>query len=157
MSRAMRALAAAIAVMSLLACQVRSDASAPEGWVEIRGKRVAVDIADTPAKQSKGLGGRASLAWGEGMYFLYEEPAFYAFWMKGMRFPIDIVWIRDGRIIDVAPNVPFEEGGNGPTVRASELVDAVLEVPASYAAANGWGIGDRVTFERVAPSDLKAR
>jgi hypothetical protein len=120
----------------------------PEGWVEIRGRRIAVEIAQEPAVQAKGLGARDGLAWDHGMYFVYDQPAFYAFWMKGMRFSIDIVWLREGRIVDLDVNVPFEPGGNGPTLRPSSLVDAVLEVPAGYAVANGWSIGDRVAFER---------
>ena len=123
--------------------------SEPDGWVEINGQRISVEIADTPRAQEKGLGDRDALAWDHGMYFEYDRPAFYAFWMKGMRFSIDIVWLRDGRIIDLDPNVPFEKGSNGPTLRPAELADAVLEVPAGYAAVQGWQIGDRVKFERL--------
>jgi uncharacterized membrane protein (UPF0127 family) len=124
-------------------------ASAPDAWIEIHGQRVSLEVADTPRKQEKGLGERDSLAWHHGMYFEYDEPAFYAFWMKGMRFSIDIVWLRDGRIVDLDANVPFEKGGNGPTLRPSVLADAVLEVPAGYSAANGWQIGDRAIYQRV--------
>lgn len=121
----------------------------PDGWIEIRGQRVALEIVDTAPKQAKGLGDRDSLAWHHGMYFEYPAPGFYAFWMKDMRFSIDIVWLREGRIVDVDVRVPYQEGSNGPTVRPSELVDAVLEVPAGYAVSNGWQIGDRALFERV--------
>ena len=123
----------------------------PDAWVEIGSQRISVELAVTTAEQSRGLGYRDGLAWGSGMYFPYDRPGFYTFWMKGMRFPIDIVWIRDGRIVDLHRDVPFEPGGNGPTQRPRELVDAVLEVPAGYAAAKGWSIGDRVTLERVSP------
>jgi uncharacterized membrane protein (UPF0127 family) len=134
----------------VLACgfSAKSDME-PEAWVEIKGKRIAVEVADTPRKQEKGLGERDRLAWDKGMYFEYAKPAFYAFWMKGMRFSIDIVWLRGGRIVDLHSNVPFEPGGNGPTVRPSVLVDAVLEVPAGTAVSSGWQIGDPVLFERV--------
>ncbi len=121
----------------------------PEGWAEIKGKRVAVEIAESPAKQALGLGQRDSLDWGKGMYFVYKRPAFYTFWMKGMRFSIDIIWINKGRIVDLDTNVPFEKGGNGPTLRPNSLVDSVLEVPAGYSATSGWTIGDRVSFERT--------
>ena len=132
------------------ACHLGSgDTSRVDGWVEVHEKRTTVEIAYTPRDQAQGLGERDALAWGHGMYFEYDRPGFYSFWMKGMRFSIDIVWLRDGRIIDLDPNVPFEEGGNGPTLRPSELADAVLEVPAGYALAQGWRIGDRVTFERI--------
>ena len=139
---------------ALIACQ--PDAASgppPDAWVEIGSKRVAVELADTPAKQSKGLGYRDRLAWDHGMYFPYERPAFYSFWMRGMRFSIDIIWIRKGRIVDLHADVPFEPGTNGPTVRPRELVDGVLEVPAGYAAAQGWKIGDRVRLTLAKDDD----
>ncbi len=135
---------------TLAGCGVFStDAASPEAWIEIRGRRVSLEVADTPREQEKGLGERDSLAWNHGMYFEYDQSAFYAFWMKGMRFSIDIVWLRDNRIVDLDANVPFEEGGNGPTLRPSVLTDAVLEVPAGYAAAHAWQIGDRVVYQRL--------
>jgi len=144
----------ALATISILLCTNACslgglDESEPDAWLQIKGQRISVEIADTPKKQAKGLGERDSLAWDHGMYFEYSQPAFYAFWMKGMRFPIDIIWLRDGRIVGFEVNVPFETGGNGPTVRPRELVDAVLEVPAGYSAASGWRIGDPVQLERV--------
>ena len=143
------ALATLLALIALGCLRAESSAPDVEGWVEIGRSRVGVEVAEDRATQAKGLGGRDALPWGRGMYFLYSTPNFYAFWMKGMRFSIDIVWIREGRIVDLSANVPFEPGGNGPTVRPRSLVDAVLEVPAGFAAAEGWRIGDRVRFERV--------
>ena len=122
----------------------------PDAWVEIRGHRVAVEIADTREKQALGLGQRDDLAWDHGMFFTYAKPAFYAFWMKDMRFSLDIVWILDNRIVAIDQSVPFEPGGTGPTLRPDSLVDAVLEVPAGNAAARGWRVGDRVVMEPAA-------
>jgi uncharacterized membrane protein (UPF0127 family) len=143
-------LALVLIVLALLVvgCRPPDAGAPPDAWVEIGTARVAVEMAVTSAEQSRGLGYRDGLAWGSGMYFPYERPGFYTFWMKGMRFPIDIVWIRDGRIVDLHQDVPFEPGGNGPTLRPRQIVDAVLEVPAGYAAASGWRIGDRVKLER---------
>jgi uncharacterized membrane protein (UPF0127 family) len=132
-----------------LACRAADLGPPPDAWVEIESKRIAVELAETPTVQAKGLGYRDDLAWDTGMYFTYARPAFYSFWMKGMRFPIDIVWIRQGRIVDIHRDVPFEAGGNGPTVRPKEVVDAVLEVPAGYASASGWRIGNRVRLKRT--------
>lgn len=143
-------LAIALCLLVASACRESSGgATPPEGYVEIRGQQIAVEIAEGPSEQAKGLGERDALAWGTGMYFPYARPGFYSFWMKGMRFAIDIVFLREGRIVDLYPQVPFEVGGNGPTIRPRELADAVLEVPAGYAAANGWQRGDRVRFERT--------
>lgn len=154
-ARGTRIFLACLAALAAVACSpFEREAVQPEGWVEIRGHRVAVEIAEERAEQAKGLGDRDSLPWGHGMYFVYDQPGFYSFWMKGMRFPIDIVWLRDGRIVDLHTNVPFEPGGNGPTIRPSSLANAVLEVPAGYAVARGWRVGDRVVFERAA-TDLR--
>ena len=142
-----RVLAALVTAALLAGCQPPNAEPPPDAWVEIGSARVPVEMAVTSAEQARGLGYRDGLAWGSGMYFPYDRPGFYTFWMKGMRFPIDIVWIRDGRIVDLHQDVPFEPGGNGPTLRPRQIVDAVLEVPAGYAAASGWRIGDRVKLE----------
>lgn len=141
---------AAVWLLALGACR-EGGARGPvaEGHVEIRGKQLAVEVADSHAEQEKGLGERDSLEWGTGMYFAYARPAFYGFWMKGMRFPIDIVFVREGRIVEIHPQVPFEKDGNGPTIRPRSLADGVLEVPAGFAEASGWQVGDRMRFDRV--------
>lgn len=140
-----RRLLLAIATMAVLACQPQGNASAPpDAWVTIRAQRVAVEIADTPEKQALGLGQRDALAIGHGMLFPYDRPSEHAFWMRGMRFSIDIVWIFKERIVKIDAHVPFEPGGNGPTLYSGSLVDAVLEVPAGYSVVHGWQVGDRV-------------
>jgi hypothetical protein len=86
------------------------------------------------------------------MLFVYDQPGFYSFWMRGMRFDIDIVWIRAGRIVDIAHGVRHVPGENGPTVRPAELVDRVLEMPAGYAQTHGWRVGSHVEVERLGSS-----
>jgi uncharacterized membrane protein (UPF0127 family) len=89
------------------------------------------------------------------MLFEYDQPGFYSFWMKDMRFDLDLVWIRDGRIVDVHHRVPAPgrsaPEGLLPTYRPRELADTILEVPAGFAAAHGWQPGDRVGIERSTP------
>ena len=147
---------ALLALLFLVGCPAsleRAPEEVPEAWVRIATSEVAVEIADTPAKQQRGLGYRDELPWDHGMYFPYRQAVIPRYWMKGMRFSIDIVWIRAGRIVDLHHAVPFEPGSNGPTVQPREAVDAVLEVPAGYARASGWRIGDRVAFEPTAAPD----
>jgi uncharacterized membrane protein (UPF0127 family) len=119
----------------------------PDAWIGIGRQKLAVELALSPAEQQLGLAERDSLAWGRGMIFRYPKPAFPRFWMKGMRFDIDIVWIRGDRIVDISHRVPHVPGENGPTVTSRELTDLVLEVPAGYAQANGWRRGMRVELE----------
>ena len=119
----------------------------PEGWITIAGQRVALEVAETPEQQSRGLGERDALAWNRGMLFLYDEPGFPRFWMKGMRFDIDIVWIHGDRIVDISHGVAHIPGETGPVVAPRNLTDRVLEVPAGYAQSHGWRVGQRVAIE----------
>jgi len=134
--------------MLALACGSAPADREPAAWVEIRGARVAVEVMRSPQGKAQGLSGRPRLDWGRGMLFPYSNTAIRAFWMKDMRFPIDIVWIRDGRISGIEHRVPTPPPGARrdqiPVVQSLEVVDSVLEVPAGFAEASGWRRGDRV-------------
>jgi uncharacterized membrane protein (UPF0127 family) len=153
-SASIAALGIAAAFWVALACEAQPE-KAPGPSITIRNQTVQLEITNTPLEQAKGLGDRDSLEWGHGMLFEYSEPRFAAFWMKDMRFDIDIVWIRDNQIVDLSHRVPFSPGGPGPTVRPREVVDTVLEVPAGFAQANGWRVGDRSELRRAKPTDAR--
>ena len=52
-----------------------------------------MDLADTPEKRFQGLSGREILEEGTGMLFVFQEERQHTFWMKDMRFPLDMIWI----------------------------------------------------------------
>lgn len=63
----------------------------------------------TEAQREQGLSGRTNLPDNEAMLFVFEKPGLYCFWMKGMRFPIDMVWLdSDKRVIMIKENVQPE-------------------------------------------------
>ncbi len=127
-----------------------ADAGIPdEPTVTIRDRVVTVEIARTQAEQAQGLSDRSSLDWHRGMLFVYDEADFRSFWMRRMHFDIDIVWIREGRIVGIAAFVPHprENPMRPVTLRSPELSDMVLEVPAGYAQTHSWRRGDRVTVD----------
>lgn len=115
----------------------------PEGKVVIgEDIFVHVDIATTPAERSQGLSGRPSLGENEGMLFVFGVPGKYQFWMKDMLFPLDLIWIREGEIVDMTVDVP-PPGPDGelPVYAPFEAADMVLEVRAGFAAAHGLRVG----------------
>jgi uncharacterized membrane protein (UPF0127 family) len=79
------------------------------------------------------------------MLFTYPDRRLRTFWMRGMRFPIDIVWINADRVTGVERNVPVPEGGV-PLYRSDGPVDRVLEVGAGWAARNEIRAGDPVVI-----------
>ena len=59
-----------------------------------------MEVADTTQARAKGLSGRSCIGQNEGMLFVFNQPGFYEFWMKDMKFPIDIIWIAsDHRVV----------------------------------------------------------
>ena len=73
--------------------------------IDIGNRALRVEVADTDAKRTLGLSGRESLKEG-GMLFVFDTPGNYGFWMKDMRFPIDIIWLDESyHVVDIARNV----------------------------------------------------
>jgi len=101
-----------------------------------------IELAITEAEKEKGLGYRDSLAPNHGMLFPYDHSEKYSFWMKGMRFPIDILWIRDSKIIDISKNVPVATSSVLPIYSPQEPANQVLEINAGASDADGIKIGD---------------
>ncbi len=115
--------------------------------VTIKNIRYTVEVAATPQEKELGLGGRDSLKPLHGMIFPYDHSERFSYWMKGMRFPIDIIWIRDLRIVDISKNVPVSSDGTLPVYAPREPVNLVLEVVAGESERNGFQIGDTVTVK----------
>lgn len=53
----------------------------------------SVELAITDDERTRGLGGRKVLPQNTGMLFMFSHAALHGIWMKGMRFPIDVVWL----------------------------------------------------------------
>jgi uncharacterized membrane protein (UPF0127 family) len=107
--------------------------------ISIGSKQLQVELMDTPSLMQQGLSGRDELPLGQGMIFDFTQSANKqpGFWMSEMRFDIDMIWIRDSRVIGVTPNVPQPKGKEQlPIYYPPGNVDYVLEVPAGWSAAN---------------------
>ncbi len=109
---------------------------------------VTVEIANTPEARVQGLSGRDPLPELHGMLFPMGEPLRHIFWMKDMKFALDIIWIRAGKIVDISENVPPPSGDAAPAiVSPQEPADAVLEVNADFTEKYGVKVGDRVSSD----------
>lgn len=74
--------------------------------LKINDTSIAVEVADTSEAREKGLSGRDFLPDGEGMMFVFDKSDKYGFWMKDMKFAIDIIWIDNQfRIIGIEREV----------------------------------------------------
>ncbi len=78
--------------------------------VAVNNNTMRLLVADTLAKEYKGLSDRNNLGEYDGMIFLFATEAKQTMVMRDMRFPIDMVWVNRGVVVDVAPEVPLELG-----------------------------------------------
>jgi hypothetical protein len=119
----------------------------PTANVELKGLVLHVQVAETLYQMHKGLGERDTLAPYDGMLFPFDFPQKPGIVMRDMRFPIDIVWIMNGHVVDIAPHVMPEPGVSErqltiyyPRVQAN----FVLELPAGWVEEHGLEIGDTI-------------
>ncbi|NTV40973.1 MAG: DUF192 domain-containing protein [Candidatus Moranbacteria bacterium] len=110
----------------------------------VAGHSFNVEIAEDEDEKSIGLGGRQSLCTDCGMLFVFNKPGKYAFWMKDMLFSLDILWIKDKKVVFIEKNISFDSGNK---FVSSENADSVLEINAGIVDSFGIRIGDFITVQ----------
>ncbi len=105
-----------------------------------------LEIADTPQKQSQGLAGHQPLNDNQAMLFPYSPSQQVNFWMKGMSFPIDIIYITSNQVVQIYSQVPAPNPSetNLKTYPSNQPVDYVLETAAGWTDKYSIEIGDKV-------------
>lgn len=111
--------------------------------VRIGEKEYVLERADTNEKRAKGLGGRETLCSSCAMLFIFDRPAQYTFWMKEMRFSIDIIWLLGDEIVHIEHRVSENNQNLYTPERES---NRVIELNAGEAEA--LHSGERVKFLR---------
>lgn len=120
----------------------------PKATYEVNGTTIRVLVAETIQQQHRGLGKRDTIAPYDGMVFPFLLYGRHGFVMRDMRFPLDIIWLRDGVVVDLAEQVPLEAGASEAELmvyRPRVEANAVLELPSGRAAELGITIGTKIT------------
>lgn len=117
--------------------------------LNIGSHEMKVEVRKTEAEQALGLSYRDRLDPGTGMAFVYTEPQKVMYWMKGMNFPLDFIWVARGIVVELTEGVvsPTEDNPVPKTVVPSQMVDMVIEVNAGYVLDRGVAVGDSISFK----------
>ncbi len=118
-----------------------------DGTVEIAGKILRIALADSESERVIGLSGRGSIGEGSGMLFVFEQANSQGFWMKDMKFPIDIIWIYNNQVVDITEEVPVPgdvSEAQLPVYTPKTQIDKVLEVQSGWAQRHNVKIGDSI-------------
>jgi hypothetical protein len=112
------------------------------------GATIKADIAKNQDERARGLMFRESLEENSGMLFVFEEEGHHAFWMKNVRFPLDILWLdRDLRVVHISANTPPCIAEPCGIYASPKPAKYVLEVKANFTHENNIKIGDQLFLD----------
>lgn len=108
----------------------------------------AAETADGFVAQTVGLMGQSSIPDDYALVFRFGDPPFFYrlfdtmptrfIHMLFVRMPLDVIWLQDGEVVEVATLSPWTGIGRA-------KADTVIELPDG--AAEGVAVGDRVAIE----------
>ena len=115
--------------------------------IMIGGIVLTVELAETSSEQVKGLSDRNALPSDHGMLFVFDHEDYWGFWMKDMKFPLDIIWFdatRDAVFIET--NLQACSPNSCPVYIPTAKSMYVLEVDSGFVAAHDVALGTNFVF-----------
>ncbi|MBI4097769.1 MAG: DUF192 domain-containing protein [Candidatus Levybacteria bacterium] len=119
--------------------------------VLVNGETFTVTLAKTEKERQIGLSKTDKIGENQGMLFIFEKADYYPFWMKEMKFPIDIIYINADKVTTVIDNAkPITNAdGNLEVYEPAEKSDKVLELKAGTAKKHSIKKGTSVKIENL--------
>ena len=103
-----------------------------------------LEVSDSDTERLKGLSGRDSLPDNQGMLFMFDRPEEQCFWMKDMKFSLDMIWTDEQkRIVRLEKNVSPD---TYPASFCAQDTKYVLEFNRGFAAKYGLKPGMTLQF-----------
>lgn len=110
----------------------------------IGAQPLGLEVAKSPQEQAIGLMFRTELPDDRGMLFPIEPARNVRFWMRNVLIELDMIFLREGVVQAIIPNVPPCVTENCPNYGPDVPVDGVMELRGGRAAELGLKVGDRI-------------
>lgn len=104
-----------------------------------------VDIAKTQHALAQGLMWVKELPQDKGMLFDFQSPQELSFWGKDTYIPLDIAFIRDGKITEIQSITPMSTR----PVRSDELCNMAIEANAGFFENNNIKVGNKISLNAL--------
>ena len=117
---------------------------------KISGQTFDFLTVKSPQARAKGLSGRTELP-ENGMIFFFEWPQALTFWMKDMHFAIDIVWVKDNKVVGISRDLkpqPEAEDKDLNIYSSFALANIAIELNAGDAKKYNIEPGQKIKFKR---------
>ena len=110
---------------------------------------INLEVAKTTEEQSMGLMFREALPDDRGMFFPFEEARITRFWMNNVPVPLDMIFVKENKVIAIADSVPpcTTKPEDCPLYGPDIPVDGVIELRAGRAKSLDLGVGDVVKIK----------
>lgn len=147
----MRNIIIGIAVLLIVAMAIWAwQISVKSPTARINNRTFKLYVAKSDKDKQIGLSKYNKIESNQGMIFQFGNDNYYPFWMKKMKFPIDIIYLNDGRIVTIYKNVPIPKNNSNPPVYNSAVpADTVLEINAGISDKYSFKEGDSVNFSNI--------
>lgn len=114
--------------------------------ITIGGEKYDVLLATTSEERSRGLMNRSTIG-ADGMLFVFPQSGAYTFWMKDVRFPLDIIWIEDDTVVHIVEQAKPSLTPPHQSYAPSKIANFVLELSGGTALRQGIQVGSKVQIE----------
>jgi uncharacterized protein len=132
----------AAALLAAAAFAARADAAMQTLHLKVASHPLKVEVAVTEEQRNQGLMFRKQLGRDDGMLFIFDDPGYYAMWMKNTLIPLSVAFVDANGVIlnvlDMEPQTLDSHGAAGPAVYA-------IETNKGWFAAHKVKAGDKVT------------
>jgi uncharacterized membrane protein (UPF0127 family) len=112
-----------------------------------QNKSINLEVARTQSSREKGLSNRVGLPNNTGLLFIFPSLDQQYFWNQDMKFPIDVIWFENNKIIGIS-SLPIDKGDNI-TISSPGKVNRVLELPANSVEKYDLKAGQTVSFRNL--------
>jgi len=128
--------------LAAAAWHARADTAMQTLHLKVAAHPLKVEVAVTDEQRNQGLMFRKSLARDEGMLFVFDDPGYYAMWMKNTLIPLSVAFVDANgvilNILDMEPQTLDSHGAAGPATYA-------IETNRGWFAERKVKAGDKVT------------
>jgi uncharacterized membrane protein (UPF0127 family) len=132
----------AAVILAAAALHTRAEPALRTQVLKVASHPLKVEVAAKEAEREKGLMFRKSLPAEEGMLFIFDDPGYYAMWMKNTLIPLSVAFVdRAGTILnieDMEPQTLDTHLAAGPALYA-------IETNKGWFAAHHVKAGDKVS------------
>lgn len=116
-------------------------------FVCINKKCFSVQSAETEAEREKGLMNVEKLDKDKGIIFIFNKEGVYPFWMKNTLIPLDIIWIKNDKVVFIEENAQPCKTFICPQINPKTLASYVLEINGGISKEMKFKIGDEVKIK----------